>query len=508
MKKAWYSKFEGLKGPLVMYFIGMILLGVGNTITSSNVILSNMLEAFRYAGALIKQLFPFFLVINVIGKTHEDSVPILGGVFSYIIIHLTTMYVAPQNLPASYYSSLGKGLLEMVGESTGRSPINLGLIASIISIVIVMQLYKLSRQRFNYGVFTFIDNDTWFMVSSILASILAGILCSWSFRYYVNAMNILMNFVSGNSTNPAALFVYGIMERFMEILGIDEVLHNNFWFGLQGGSWTDLGGNIWYGDVNIWTVQIAQGSVQLGIGKYITPYFIFNMFLIPGMIMALVAQYSNKLERNRVIGLAIIAVIVSLISGSLLPMEYLLLLVAPALLVILIIITALLFMILSMLNVFLGYSFSDYLAFATPGTLLDFIQHNSYLIPESRENFFLVGGICLIVGIIIVFLYYRVLAFDFLEPSKKKMERKEIVKALGGVNNIRVVDASPVKISVAVMDGHKIKASTLMELGAYEVREAFFCYHIFFGPASVSIAREIKKEMKEYKKINKFIENK
>jgi phosphotransferase system IIB component len=88
------------------------------------------------------------------------------------------------------------------------------------------------------------------------------------------------------------------------------------------------------------------------------------------------------------------------------------------------------------------------------------------------------------------------------------MHKKEIIRALGGIKNIRIVDSSPNCISVAVMDTHKIKPAVLMELGAYEVREAFFCHYIYFGPASIAIAREIKKEMKNFGQITKFIENK
>ena len=508
MKKAWYSRIEGLKGPLVMYFMGMILLGVGNSFTSSNEIVTNTLEALKYTGGLIKTLFPFFLVINVIGKAHEDSVPILGGVFSYIIMHLTTMYVAPQNLSSSYYSALGDGLLNIVGQDLNKAPINLGLIASILAIVMVTAIYKLSRQRFNYGIFTFIDNDTWFIIMIIIASILSGVLLSWGFRYVVNTINTIMTFISGNSTNPAALFIYGLLERVMEILNLDEIVHSSFWTGLFGGSWVDSAGVTYYGDVNIWTAQIAQGSVQLGVGKYISPYYIINIFVVPAMIIALLLQYTNRIERNRIIGLAILAILVSLSSGCLLPLEYLLLLTAPALLICLIVLTSGLYLVMAMMEVYLGFSFSGALVFATPGTLLEFTKLSSYLGRNTSRSFVWIGIIAAIIAFAMVFLYYYVLAFDFMDPTKRKMHRKEIIRALGGLGNIRIVDASPSRISVAVMDTHKIKPAVLMNLGAYEVREAFFCHYVYFGPASLAIAREIRKELKNYNKITKFIEAK
>ena len=53
MKKLWYSTHDGLKAPLVMYFIAVILLGLGNTFTSNNEIISSLLSLCSYTGAVM-----------------------------------------------------------------------------------------------------------------------------------------------------------------------------------------------------------------------------------------------------------------------------------------------------------------------------------------------------------------------------------------------------------------------------------------------------------------------
>ena len=100
MKKFWYSNYESIKGPLTMYLIAMILLAIPNIFSSTNQVIATTLVAFMYAGGLIKTLLPVFVIVNIIGKNHEDSVPVLGGVISYVLLHLVTMFVASQSFDA------------------------------------------------------------------------------------------------------------------------------------------------------------------------------------------------------------------------------------------------------------------------------------------------------------------------------------------------------------------------------------------------------------------------
>ena len=290
MKKFWYSNYESIKGPLTMYLIAMILLAIPNIFSSTNQVIATTLVAFMYAGGLIKTLLPVFVIVNIIGKNHEDSVPVLGGVISYVLLHLVTMFVASQSFDAQYYTSLGSGLLEGIA-GLNRKPLNMGYIASVVVIVIVFLTYRVSRQRFNYGVLTFIDNDSWFLIICSVITIITGVAISFVFPYGVNFLNRIMTFVSQNSTNPGALFVYGLIERTMELRGMDDILHNSFWIGNYGGNWLDNAGNLYVGDVNIWTAQLSKGMVELGVGKYITPYYILNMFIVPALIVSIYCQY-------------------------------------------------------------------------------------------------------------------------------------------------------------------------------------------------------------------------
>jgi len=507
MKKIWYSTYESIKGPLVMYLIAMILLAIPNIFTSTNEILATILVAFQYAGGLVKTLFPLLVTISIIGKIHEDSIPVVGAVISYGLIHLVTMFMARQDFDSCYYTSLGTGLLRGV-EGSSRRPLNMGFIASVIVIFIVIFTYRLSRQRFNYGILTFIDNDSWFLITSALATIAAGIAISLVFPFAVNGLTRIMTFISHNSANPGALYVYGLIERVLELFGLEDVLHNGFWIGNFGGNWMDGTGTVHMGDVGVWTAQLTRGMVELGVGKYITPYYIINIFIIPALLIGIYCQFSSKIERRRYLGLTIVAIAVSMTSSSLVPVQILLLFISPLLLVIHILLSSSLYMVFAILEIYLGYFYNGALAFAIPGTIVEFIKMSGMLSANSLKNILLIGAGYAVVYFAFVWLYYGVLAIDFLEGKEGDRNRKELIKALGGIGNLRIADGSPLSMSVAVYDISRIKAQPLIDLGAFKVTESFYYHRLFFGPGSVRIARKLKKEIREYNGVKKYLEAK
>ena len=506
MKKAWYATREGLESPLILYFIGMILLGISNVVTTSNEILSSVLEAFRYIGGFIKVFFPLFVVINVIGKRHEDSVPIIGGVVSYLLLNITTMFVANQNYPDYFYTTFSTANVSLVVDGT-RRPINMGLVASLIVIVLVIFVYRISRQRFNYGIMRFISNDGWFIIVTMLFTVAAGTVMSLLFPYGVNALNYIMEFINNNSTNPAALFIYGVLERVMEIFGVENILHSNFWIGNLGGNWLDAAGVSYMGDVRIWTAQLASNSVQPGVGKYLTPYYVINLAMVPALILGIYCQFSNKIERRRRLGLVVLACLTSLFSSSLVPLEYYMLFISPMLLVGNTILSGTVYGVFLYLNLYLGYSYTGPLLYAIPGTLVDLINIANKLGRSAVTKLYSVGISYMLASFAFVWLYFGVLAQDFLDPKAKRLNRKEVIRAVGGISNIRIVDGSPLDLRVTLYDNRKINEKALIELGANSVRETYYCYILEFGPGSVSLYRQIKKELREYEKCLIYLEN-
>jgi phosphotransferase system glucose/maltose/N-acetylglucosamine-specific IIC component len=504
MKRSWYATVDGLVGPLVMYFIAMILLGIGNSFTPVNEFTTNLLEGFRYAGGLMKTFFPLFLTINIIGKRHEDSLPVMGGFFCYFLLHLTTMFIVDQNYPDYYYFGIQMGSMDLT-TAEDKLPLNLGVLASLLVIPIIIITYRISRQRFNYGVFRFISNDAYFLILAFAATIGVGIVVSLCFPYFVNVQDLIFQFVSDNSSNPAALFIYGLSERVLEILGLGDEIHSAFWFGSLGGIWTDPSGVTYNGDVAIWTAQLAQNNLQVDTGKFITPYYIVNIFMVPGVLLGLFSMYSSKLERRKMFGLLVLAVITSFFSSSLVPLEYLTVICSPVLFVETSLLSSTLYGLFVRLGISLGYNYSGLLAFATPGTLLEFIRLSSLMSSTTQLRFFLVGGVYLALSVFAVWLYFRVLAQDFLEGKKKERHAREMIKALGGHANIRIVDYSPFSLRVTLNDPALVNKDAVMAQGASRIKETFFYDDISYGPGSVTLGRLMRKELKGYQELEPYL---
>lgn len=504
MKKAWHSLFEGFETPVILYFVGMLLLGLGNNFTSTNSIITTILKAFTFTGGLIKTFFPLYMIINVVGKRHEDSVPEIGGVVGYLIFIITTMFIANQNFPEYCYLQISLPLMDM---GITALPLRTGFIGAFLVIVITIGIYKISRQRLNYGLLTFINNDAWFIIMNSLLCFLAGVLVCLAYPYAVNILSRAMRFVSNNAANPASMFLYGVMERVMEVCGLQDLLHYNFWFGSYGGIWQD-GAVTYAGDVAIWSAQYAQNALRLGTGRYITPYYIINFFVVPAVAIAIYCQFTNKVERRRYAGLIVLAIIVSILAGSLAPLEMLMLVISPMMLILLILVTSSINAVMQMVEIYLGYTYSGGLAFATPGNLLSFLTISTRISNNVMRKIIMIGLIYAAIGFVAVFLYYNVLAEDFLDGKSRRLKIKQFISALGGISNIRIVDGSPFSLSVALYDNAKVNENALLDLGAYRVRELYFCYYVDYGPGSLAICRGIRKELKDYQHCLKYIENK
>ncbi len=509
MKKTWYATYEGLETPLVIYFIGVILIGIGNAFTPTNETVELLVEALQSLGGLLKVLFPVFLVINVIGKRYDDSVPIIGGLVAYIVFNITTMFGAfDESLPSYFYDTFNSGT-SFISTINDLLPLNFGIVSSFICISVTTVLYRRSRQRFNYGLLRFINNDAYFIVINILFTSIIAVILTLLYPYFASVTTTLLEFLSANSSNPACMFLYGIVERLLELLGMEEIIHETFWVGSLGGSWIDTATDITYiGDINVWTAQFTQRGVLSGVGKYTSAYYLINLIIVPAVMIGFYFQYSSRIERRRKLGLIVLGIIASITCGSLVPLEYLLLLISPALLFINVIISSTVYGVMSYLQIGLGYNFTGEVAFATPGTIFKFIEVYPYLGSYTLRCLIIMAVCYFIVCFYSVFFYYNHLALDFLDGKVKVRNRKEMIRALGGIDNIRLIDGSPLSFNVTLYDTDKIDKETILDLGASKVTESFFYVSVYYGPGSVSMANQIRKEIEEYRGCLKYIESK
>ena len=501
MKKHWYALLDSMKLPLAILLIGYLLMGL-NVISVKNELISTALQTLEYIGYVMVDLFPLIVIISYFGRTYEDSAPVNGGIVCYLILNVITMFFSNGSLADSFYTDLFTFSVD--AENTIR-PLNMGLLAAVIVIIIVNLTYRSSRKRYNYGMLPFITNDVWFLLSAILFTLIVGALIVWQYPTVARFTVKCMRFVAINNTNPASMFLYSLYDKVMSLTGLHGIVEKGFWFGEYGGNWVNGSGTSFVGDASIWNAQIAADTLSKGVGRYGTNYYIVNLFMIPSLLLGYLLNIRDKVELRKSWGTVLFGLICSLLCGSALPVELALLFIAPGLLFVHVILSSLSSMALALMGVQLGFTVTGNPDYTAAGTLLDFVKYfRTASLHSAALKILLVGAVCFAVYQLVVFLYYRFISQDFLDNEEGKKELKDFVRALGGLENIKMITSSPTSVIVVLHDNEKLDPKALLETRAYLIKERYFGYHINYGPGSPALCRMIKKEIRELEEIKNY----
>ncbi|MBQ9987850.1 MAG: hypothetical protein IJP28_05690, partial [Erysipelotrichales bacterium] len=344
MKKRFDYFLETTQFPLVVLFIATFLLGCGNLLVNSQVAIfwSNtntfiqLLSAYlRLAGSFLIQIFPLIILVYATQKKMDDPVAGVLGAVTYFFLLITTMFLAPTSLPSYAYTkifglSIDSSLFSVLGAQS-RSPLNLGVLASVICYYIVKYCYLRTRNRRAYGIFAFVDKNMLAVIWCTCVSIVVGGILSFVWPYVIKGVVAVFAFIADDITNPFNLFIYGITERFASMLNMVEIPRGVFWFGESGGSWLDSLGRKFVGDVSIWTAQISNSAVSSGIGRFITPLYVIQIFAIPGYLVAMFTLYTNRFEKRKYLVFLIFAILISMFMGSSAPFDLFMFCTAPLL---------------------------------------------------------------------------------------------------------------------------------------------------------------------------------
>lgn len=513
--KRWHSLIEIFQFPLKLLFIACFLVSLSSLVLNDNVsvywtIDSELVVQFAYLiktiGNFIIVNFPFFVLVKVMArKGGSQGIQMEMGVLGYIVFLITTMFFSVQDLPSYAYSSvfgLSLSASKIAGLSSGTQyPLQTGLFGALAVGLVARKAYRSSRNKSQYGFFSFIDKNSYAAILTLTGSFLAGLAFVLIWPLVITSLNDIFEFIASDINNPMNLFVYGILDRVLSVFNLGGMLRNSFWFTDMGGAWIDLAGSSYVGDVSIWTAQVVRGSYPLGYGRFITPYYVLNLFAVPGMLMALYTLFTDKFERRRYRLFFVLAALVSLLGGTLLPLEIFLFIMAPLLFVMHVLVSGCLFGVLQAMNVNLGFSYSGNTVAAMPGNLFDMLIYT-----RNPEMIGRISTIC-IVGIIFFFLYflmtrlyYNHLADDLFNSGLTKKRVEGFLLASGGLENIRTIQSSLFRLTIQVQDASLINFEQYQRLGASKVFETRSGYAIQFGAGSTILKNRISRRMKEAKR--------
>ncbi|MGL5541621.1 MAG: hypothetical protein ACRDBX_08335, partial [Erysipelotrichaceae bacterium] len=357
---------------------------------------------------------------------------------------------------------------------------------------ITSRIYRRSRRYSMYGFGNFVDHDSWAMVFAFVLSLIAGIAMAYLWPLVIEGIKALFAWIGNDITNPINLFVYGIFERLSAPLGLLNIPREVFWFSELGGSWMDAFGVTYLGDVSIYAVQQNLTTMIGTAGRFITPYYIINMFLIPAFYMGYYSLVSDKKDKRRYIKFFVIALLISILCGNPLPVEIYMLFMAPVLYVFYLFIVGVLYAVLAIFNVLIGFNFNGMLMVAMPGSAIDLIQHLRN--PEMYGALVRLAVIGLGVSVLFYILtrmYFKKYAIGFFEMHTVESTCDDIIFDLGGLENILQVHSTPDKLMVDLKDKSQVDLPALQSKGAYLIFESKEGFLIRLGNISTIVKEQI-----------------
>ena len=508
--RRWHSLLEIIQFPLKMLFVAIILTGLGTLITNQslsvfwsvndrNILL--LADLFKRTGSFIIVNFPFFVMIKFLATKSNSSVPIMIGITGYVLVLVITMLFQPAGLPTSASSAiLGLSYSSSLFDRT-RYPLQTGFFACAAVVLASRIAYSKSRTKSIYGFFSFVDRDTWGLILTLILCMITGFALVWLWPIVLNLLNTIFEFIATDITNPMNLFVYGVMDRLLADLNLGALMRTLFWYGEQGGTWINNLGVNYMGDVGIWTAQMNSLITPSGVGRLITPYYVLNLFAVPGMLIGFYTIFTDKMEKRRISLFFLLAILVSLVTGTLLPLELYLLILTPLLFVFHLVVTGALFGIFQSMSVTLGFSYTGSTVTAMPGTLFDFMLYvRNPNMQNTIQMIFLVGVILFVLYFAFTRFYFKYLALDLFNTGASKRRVEGFILAVGGLENIKMMHSSPTRLTIQVVDSSLINFSQIQRLGASRVVESRAGYSVNFGAGSTIIKNEINKRIKEMKR--------
>ena len=504
MKKVMHI-YDYLRLPIRVAFFGFVLIAFGTLIQSESVnifytfrlrvLLSAADICLRIGRAIIINL-PLFFMVNIVCKKANSGLPIVLAITGYITYLVTTMLFGPGSLSTSAY--LSNSLFSFSDSAHG--PLQTGLVGSFLIGYATRYSYMRSRHKSRFSFLTFVNRDTTALIYNMVFCFIIGLLMSYAYGFFYALLQREITYIAQDLMDPRRIALYGFLDRFLTVFGLGNLIRQPFWYTAAGGSYSNLvTGSVVLGDVNIWSYIREHNSAYLGAGRFITAYYVINIFMIPAFYLGSFLFISDSQDRSRLIVPMILMSLLSILCGNPLPAELTMLFTTPLLWVFYLLISAVVYGLLVYLSVFLGFPYSlAETSYAMPGSLFDLVINlRNIQYRNAVGQIVLVGLGAFAVMFIAVFLYYRFLAYDIASTGKKRDLSARIIEAAGGAENIESCSSGLFRLVLELKDLEKVSFEDIRAIGARHVLETRKGLSIELGSSSYILSREVRKQVKE-----------
>lgn len=506
--------------PIAILPVAGLLLGIGGSFTNEtmldtyglmkvmgpgtvlNVIFTVMSEAGNVIFANLPILFAMGVAIGMAKK--EKEVAALAAVIAFFIMHASISAMITINGGAEAF--LEGATASVLGITSLQMGVFGGIIVGLGVAALHNRYYKIELPQ----VLSFFGGTRFVPIISALVYVVVGIAMFFIWPVIQEGIYSVGNVVL--KSGYAGTWVYGVMERALIPFGLHHVFYLPFWQTGVGGT-LEVGGQLIEGAQNIFFAQLADPTVDhfaVSATRFMSGKFPLMIFGLPGAALAMYRTAKPE-KRKAVGGLLLSAALTSMLTGITEPIEFTFLFVAPVLYIIHCVFAGLAYMLMHILNVGVGMTFS--------GGLIDMflfgvLQGNA----KTSWVWIVVVGI----GYFVVYYFmfsFLIKKFDFKTPGREDSddvklytrkdveERKKggkeekgnelsrmICAGLGGKKNISDVDCCATRLRCTVFDAAKVDDGLLKSTGASGVIHKGQGVQIIYGP-KVTV---IKSDLEDY----------
>ncbi|EJM2426003.1 PTS transporter subunit IIABC [Staphylococcus pseudintermedius] len=501
---------KALMLPVAILPAAGILLALGNAMHNEQlvslapwlkhevfVILSTIMES---AGQVVFDNLPLlFAVGTALGLAGGDGVAALAALVGYLIMNATIGKVMHISIDQIFsFADGAKSLSQanklpqhalILGIPTLQTGVFGGIIMGALAAWCYNKFYNITLPQF----LGFFAGKRFVPIVTSLVAIVTGVVLAFVWPPIQEGLNDLSNFLL-NKNLVLTTFIFGIIERSLIPFGLHHIFYAPFWF--EFGSYVNQAGEVVRGDQRIWMAQMKDG-VEFTAGAFTTGKYPFMMFGLPAAAYAIYRQ--ARPERKKIVGgLMLSAALTSFLTGITEPLEFSFLFVAPILYVLHVLLAGTSFLVMHLLDVKIGMTFS--------GGFIDYILYG--LLNWDRTHALYVIPVGIVYAIIYYFLFNFVIKHMNLKTPGREDEVAEtrdtsverlpfdVLDAMGGKDNVKHLDACITRLRVEVLDKAKVDVNALKELGAAGVLEVGNNMQAIFGPKSDQIKHDMALIMK------------
>ena len=506
--------------PIALLPVAGLLLGIGSSFTNETMLAAYGLNSVIHPGTLIYTildvmsqtgnavfnnlalLFAMGVAIGMARK--EKEVAALSGAVAYIIMN--TAIQAMINAAGGVEAMPANSTTTMLGITTLQMGVFGGIVVGLGVAALHNKFYKIELPQ----VLAFFGGTRFVPIVSSIVYLVVGIAMFYIWPVVQNGIAALGALVL--ASGYAGTFIYGLLERALIPFGLHHVFYMPFWQTAVGGT-AIIDGVTVTGAQNIFFAELASKSTtvfSVSATRFMAGKFPFMMFGLPGAALAM--YQCAKPEKKKVAGgLLLSAALTAFLTGITEPLEFTFIFVALPMYAVHCVLAGLSFMLMHILNVGVGMTFS--------GGLIDLVLFG-VMQGNAKTHWVWV----VVVGAVYFVLYYIIFRFmiskfDYKTPGRDDAEEVKlytradvnarnaasgsvpagndpvsalIVEGLGGAANLTDVDCCATRLRCTVNDAALVKQDVLKASGASGVICKGNGVQVVYGPKVAVIKAKLE----------------